>query len=101
MARTDTFMVALMIWLFGLLFLGAYTGAGALGVDLDGNVWKILIGVGVLAMFFTWLLLTRVRLVQRMSERMSQWGLGVAQLTLFAYLLVMPIYVVIAAFDRD
>jgi hypothetical protein len=100
-ARTDIFAIALFFWLFGLVFLVVHTGIRGLGLAPGDNLWFIGVAAAAFAILFEWVLLTRVSVVQRTRERMSDWGLGIAQLTLIAYVAVMPIYVVIALFDRD
>lgn len=95
-ARTDTFWIALLFWLFGLLVLPTYLFVGAGAFD---PVELIVDGVAAIAL--TWLLVARVGVVQRMRYKMASWGLGIAQLTLFAYLLVMPVYFLICLVDRE
>jgi hypothetical protein len=98
-ARSDTFFIALMAWLFLPLFLGVKYFAD-MGAHGETALWIGLIGGIVLDIILTWQLISRVPVFRRMSNRMSSWGLGVAQLTLFAYLAVMPIYFLICLFSR-
>jgi hypothetical protein len=99
-ARTDTFFIALMFWVGVPMYLALDALTGVAGIHGDNHFWVTIIGAVVLGIAATWALIRYVGVFNRMSNRMSQWGLGVAQLTLIAYLVSMPIFLIVCTFDR-
>jgi hypothetical protein len=102
--RTATFFLALAVWMFGPMFALLYYLAapmmwGAFGAE--DHIGTLLVVAGGLGLLLAWLVDAKVPAVWRAQERMCSWGLGVAQLTFCAYVVVMPFFVIAGFFQQD